>query len=39
MIYTMNNGSMERKGKICFKQLNYRAMELMTFDHDALGPP
>ena len=27
------------KVKLTFKQLNYRAMEQMTFDHDALGPP
>ena len=28
-----------KKVKLTFKQLNYRAMEQMTFDHDALGPP
>ena len=27
------------KVKLTFKQLNYRAKEQMTFDHDALGPP
>ena len=27
------------KVKFAFKQLNYRAKEQMTFDHDALGPP
>ena len=25
--------------KLTFKQLNYRAKEQITFDHDALGPP
>ena len=25
--------------KLTFKQLNYRAKEQMTFDHDALGLP
>ena len=39
MIYIMNDGSMKRKGKFALKQLNYRAIEQMTFDHDALGPP
>ena len=27
------------KVKLTFKQLNYRASEQMTSDHDALGPP
>ena len=29
----------KEKVKVAFKQLDYRAMEQMTFDHDALGPP
>ena len=28
-----------KKVKLTFKQLNYRAKEQMTIDHDALGPP
>ena len=27
------------KVKLTFNQLNYRAKEQMTFDHDAPGPP
>ena len=27
------------KVKLTFKQLNYKAKEQMTFDHDALGSP
>ena len=28
-----------KKVKVAFKQLNYRAKEQKTFDHDAPGPP